>query len=195
MKDLHLIGAGGLGREIQAMLPQLGYRQGGLYDHEPSRGYPHPDSLPPEASAALCIGESHTRYQAWRLLPAGLIFPVLRHPSSLLLQPESITLGKGSIITAGCTLTCDIKIEPFCLINLHCTIGHDVCLGAFCSLMPSVNLGGGVICEEQVYLGTGASVLPLVRIGRGAKVGAGAVVTRDVAPHSTVVGVPARPLN
>jgi maltose O-acetyltransferase len=52
-----------------------------------------------------------------------------------------------------------------------------------------------VTIENECLIGTGAVILQGLTIGRGATVGAGAVVTRDVAPGSTVVGVPARPLN
>lgn len=51
-----------------------------------------------------------------------------------------------------------------------------------------------VVIEDDVDLGVGTTVLPGVRIGRGAQVGAGAVVTTDVAPYSVVAGVPARVL-
>lgn len=50
------------------------------------------------------------------------------------------------------------------------------------------------VVERHVSLGSGAVVLGGVRIGEGALIGAGAVVTRDVAPGETVVGSPARPL-
>lgn len=49
-----------------------------------------------------------------------------------------------------------------------------------------------VIIEDDVDIGVGAVVLPGVTIGRGAQVGAGAVVTSDVAPYTVVAGVPAR---
>lgn len=49
-----------------------------------------------------------------------------------------------------------------------------------------------VVIEDDADIGTGAIVLPGVRIGRGAQVGAGAVVTADVAPYAVVTGVPAR---
>ncbi len=52
----------------------------------------------------------------------------------------------------------------------------------------------GIIIEDDVWLGAGAIVTDGVRIGRGAVVAAGAVVTHDVAPHTVVGGVPARPL-
>jgi acetyltransferase-like isoleucine patch superfamily enzyme len=51
-----------------------------------------------------------------------------------------------------------------------------------------------VVVEDDSDIGTGAILLPGVRVGRGAQVGAGAVVTRDVAERGIVAGVPARPL-
>jgi acetyltransferase-like isoleucine patch superfamily enzyme len=50
----------------------------------------------------------------------------------------------------------------------------------------------GVVIEEGASVGGGCTLLPGVRIGRYALVGAGAVVTRDVPAHGLVVGNPAR---
>lgn len=50
----------------------------------------------------------------------------------------------------------------------------------------------GIAIEDNAWIGAGATILDGVRVGRGAVVGAGAVVTRDVAPHTVVAGVPAR---
>ncbi len=49
-----------------------------------------------------------------------------------------------------------------------------------------------VVIEDDAWLGTNAVVLPGVTVGRGAVVGAGAVVTRDIPPYTVVAGVPAR---
>jgi serine O-acetyltransferase len=51
-----------------------------------------------------------------------------------------------------------------------------------------------MIIGDNVAIGAHAVVLGPVRIGDGATVGAGAIVTRDVPPGTTVVGVPARAL-
>ena len=48
--------------------------------------------------------------------------------------------------------------------------------------------------KEGVLVGTGAQVLQYVTVGEGATVGAGAVVTKDVPPGATVVGIPAKEL-
>jgi acetyltransferase-like isoleucine patch superfamily enzyme len=52
----------------------------------------------------------------------------------------------------------------------------------------------GIVVEDDVWIGAGAIITDRVRIGRGAVVAAGAVVTRDVPPHTVVGGVPARVL-
>jgi len=49
-----------------------------------------------------------------------------------------------------------------------------------------------VVIGDDAWIGTGAIILPGIRIGEGAIVGAGSVVTRDVPPRAIVAGVPAR---
>ena len=52
----------------------------------------------------------------------------------------------------------------------------------------------GIVIEDDVWLGAGAIITDGVRVGRGAVVAAGAVVTKDVPPHTVVGGVPAKPI-
>lgn len=85
-----------------------------------------------------------------------------------------------------------LRIGKHVLINLTCTIGHDVQMGDYCSVMPGVNISGNVTLEEGVYIGTGAKILNNVTIGARTIVGAGAVVTKSLPPDCTAVGVPAR---
>lgn len=50
----------------------------------------------------------------------------------------------------------------------------------------------GIVIEDDVWIGAGAIVTDGVRVGQGAVIAAGAVVTKDVPPHTLVAGVPAR---
>jgi maltose O-acetyltransferase len=66
------------------------------------------------------------------------------------------------------------------------TLQHDIDSPSF------IVTGGPVTIEDYVYIGPRAIILPNVRIGRGAVIGAGAVVTQDVSEYAVVAGVPAR---
>ena len=49
-----------------------------------------------------------------------------------------------------------------------------------------------IIVEDDVWIGASATILPGVKIGKGAIIGAGAVVTRNVEPYTVVAGIPAK---
>ena len=78
-------------------------------------------------------------------------------------------------------------------------VGETAIIEDNVSILHEVTLGGTgkesgdrhPIVRSGVLLGAGAKILGRVEIGEGAKVGAGSVVLNDVAPHSTVAGVPA----
>jgi sugar O-acyltransferase (sialic acid O-acetyltransferase NeuD family) len=120
----------------------------------------------------------------------GARFCSVVHPTAV--RTRWLTLGEGSVITAGCLLTNQITIGAHVHVNLGCTVGHDARLEALATLAPGVHVSGNVTLGEGCYLGTGAVILQQRSVGAWATVGAGAVVTQDVPPDATVVGMPAR---
>jgi acetyltransferase-like isoleucine patch superfamily enzyme len=86
------------------------------------------------------------------------------------------------------------------VINIGCTLSHDVRLGAFATLSPGVHIAGNVVIGERATIGIGANIIngtpsrPLV-IGPDSLVAAGATVIHDVAAGTVVGGVPARLLH
>ena len=70
-------------------------------------------------------------------------------------------------------------------------VAHDSIIGKNCILVAGTIVGGFVTMEDDVYCGINVSLKPRIRLGRGAKIGAGAVVLHDVPPGSIMVGNPA----
>jgi acetyltransferase-like isoleucine patch superfamily enzyme len=73
-------------------------------------------------------------------------------------------------------------------------VDHDTELGIGVHIMPGATVAGEVVIGDFSSVGSNATVLPRLRIGKDAIVGAGAVVTRDVPDGQVVVGCPAREL-
>ncbi len=98
---------------------------------------------------------------------------------------SGVNIMTGSIITSSC------KIGKGVLINLNVTIGHDTIIDDFTEICPGVNISGNCQIGKKVFIGTGAIILPSIKIGEGAIIAAGAVVTKNVEPFTMVAGNPA----
>ena len=207
LKPIAIAGAGGFGKETLVMLRQINALKPqwditGFYDDGFSKGIEvaglkvlggidELNQVRDALNVVVAVGDPRVRKGLVARIKNGfLLFPTLVHPAATM--GDGIKSGIGCIIAAGCRLTIDIVLEDFVLLNLNTTVGHDVHIGPFGSVMPGVHLSGYVNVGEGVLIGTGASVLQYVKIGDGAVVGAGAVVTKDVKVGKTVAGVPAR---
>ena len=135
-------------------------------------------------------------------------------------EPGGFRLGEDVLISRGCvvsgkdgrlSLGARVNVGVGCVMyaSTRLEIGADTMLAAQCYIgggrytvygrtdVPIAEQPAprrGVVIEEDCWLGAGVVVVDGVRIGRGSVVGAGAVVTQDVAPYSVVAGVPARPV-
>jgi len=117
-------------------------------------------------------------------------FPSLIHPS--VIKSKHIVIGQGCMICAGSLISGGVSIGDQVIINLDCTIGHDVTLENYTTIAPGAHLSGFVKVEQFGDIGTGTSIIQGLTIGENTVTGAGAVVIKDIPPNCTAVGVPAK---
>jgi len=126
---------------------------------------------------------------AERLVDSGLKPLTIVHERAFL--ADDARVGQGCQVLAMAAVCVSAELGDFCIVNTGACVDHDCCLGRGVHVMPSATLAGEVTVGDHATIGTNATVLPRTNIGARAAVGAGAVVTRDVRPGATVVGVPA----
>lgn len=127
---------------------------------------------------------THKLYKKNRLFLARLISQRARKVTGIEIHPGA-TIGEGLLIDHGMGIVIGETAE----IGNNVTIFHGVTLGGIggekgAKRHPTV--------EDDVIIGFGAKILGNITIGRGAKIGANAVVLEDVPAYTTAVGVPAR---
>jgi len=106
-----------------------------------------------------------------------------------------IVIGRSTYINRFTMIDASdsIRIGANCMIGPFCYItDHDHGTIAGIPVNQQALIGEPVVIEDDVWIGAHVTVLKGIRIGTGAVVGAGAVVTRDVLPNTIVAGVPAR---
>jgi acetyltransferase-like isoleucine patch superfamily enzyme len=116
-----------------------------------------------------------------------------------------IETGAGGSLTIGA----NTSIQPRCQFSAYkgpILIGCGVQIAPNCAFYPynhgfapdelikkqSLQTKGGIVIEDDAWLGFGVIVLDGVKIGKGAVIGAGSVVTHDIPDSAIAVGVPAR---
>ncbi len=132
---------------------------------------------------------------AQEMTAAGVApFSIVASTASLLDESE---LGVGCILSPYSLVTVNARIGSYFHANNHSHVSHDCRIGDFVTFAPGVRCNGNVHIEDDVYIGSNAVIRqgteqrPML-IGKGAVVGAGAVVLNSVAAGATVVGNPAR---
>lgn len=209
LQQLVIIGAGGFGRETLSWARQsTGFEtewtiKGFIDDNldalagknTPARVIGRLDDYAPApGDVFICaIGQPPMRRKAQELITArGGEFINVIHRTTVM--ADNVTLARGVLLCPYTVVTANATIGDGVAVNLHSSVDHDAVIGRWCQINCYCDLTGGVVLEDEVFLGSHASVLPGVHVGARAVIGAGAIVNRDVSPGVTVVGVPARPL-
>ena len=209
MKEIVILGAGDFGKEVAWLIEEINKREPryiilGYLDDDESKigkqfnGY---ECLGPVASltelnrnhhacAVIANQNGEIRKRFVEMFPGFDEWETLVHPSVNI--SDTSTMGKGCVVCAGGNISCNTKIGDFCLFNISVTMGHDCEIGNYVSIMSGSCVSGHVTIGDGAYLATNCTIIPGMKVGERAKVGAGSVVIRKVKPETTVMGVPAK---
>src|SRR5690606_21067889 len=119
-------------------------------------------------------------------------YATLIHPSAIIM--DDVEIAEGSIITAGCILTCNIRIGRHAHLNLHTTVGHDCRIGDYFTTAPGAHISGECEIGNCVYFGTNASVRQGIKITDETTIGMGGVVVKNIDDKGVYIGNPLKKL-
>jgi sugar O-acyltransferase (sialic acid O-acetyltransferase NeuD family) len=208
-KRLILVGCGDFGRELinwadDAAASGMGQSFSGFLDNNPSAldKYSYKleylgsvDDFSPKNEHLFVIGIANPeakRIVVEKLKSKGATFSKLIHPSAVIAR--TATLGEGVVICPHALVSADANLGNFVAVNGLSSIGHDAHIGDFSTLSAHVDITGFAHIGKCVFFGTGAKVLPKVKIGDGARIGAGTTIMRSVSEGAVMYVLPAKKL-
>jgi sugar O-acyltransferase (sialic acid O-acetyltransferase NeuD family) len=210
MKDLFIVGTGGLAREVATMVlngdcqNQLGqfrgfisvdcadignkFAQGQVVGSD--RKLPF-DNEEVELIIAIGYPKIKKRVSEFYSKIPNVTFPNLISKASKF-DCETSKIGIGNILAHNVFVSCNVEIADFCLLNWNVTVGHDANIGSNCVINPHAHISGNVSIGAECLIGASSVILETIKVADRAIVGAGAVVTKNVIENTVVVGIPAK---
>lgn len=156
---------------------------------------------PVELVIALLVARLHLRHATLRGLVSVSGEVRVDNQGSIVIGDRVAFIGGVLPSLLRCRPGATISIGDRTRFNngVRIEASHSIAIGSGCHVAPRVVIldstperSGPVTIEDHVWLATGVTVLPGVRIGRGSAVAAGSVVADDVPPGCLAAGVPAR---
>lgn len=206
MKNLIIIGAGGMGRTLYDIAREsIGFGEdflikGFIDDNikalDEFENYPPilgriSEYIPSENDVfTFSIGGDSRRKCIESLIERGAEFINIIHKTARI--GSNVKLGVGNIIAAFTTLGADCKVGDYNLIQSYTVIGHDAEIGDFNRIDTHVTCVGGIKIKNETTIHTSAVINHKVVVEDKAKVGACSFVIRKVKEGQTVFGVPAK---
>lgn len=206
MKNLIIIGAGGMGRTIYDMARESttygkeyvvkGYIDDNVHALDHFSNYPPvlgtiADYSPAQDDVFVCsIGGESRKACMEAIIHRGGEFTTMIHRTARI--GTNVHIGKGCYIGAFTTVASDAWIDDYNFIQSYTIIGHDVRIGRWNRIDSYVMLVGGVVIGEHNMIHTAAVLNHNVVVGDDAHIGACSFVINSVASGTTVFGNPAR---
>lgn len=195
MKDILIIGAGGIGRETAWIIEEinevkptwnlLGYIDENsemhgkeLNGYKVLGGLEVLEKLEEKPYVVVAIANCSVKKSIVTKLGEKYNFATIIYPTVKV--SKFIQIGQGTIIYPGVTLTVNTKIGNHVLISGNCGIGHDTVIGDYSSVLWGSNFSGYDTVGESCFIGVGTKVIQGINISKENKISAGITVLEDV---------------
>ena len=105
---------------------------------------------------------------------------------------DTAKISEGCIVNRGALVSANSVLNANCYVMYNTVVGHDIVVGNHCVISSGAIVGGHCVIGDESFLGMGSYLMQEINVGKKAIVAMGAIVFRDVADQSTVMGNPAR---
>jgi sugar O-acyltransferase (sialic acid O-acetyltransferase NeuD family) len=210
MFDIVIVGAGGFGREVYQWAGPLfekgNYRFKGFIDDNPDVGKSsesHMKVLGTIRSGKnqyeigerdrfiFAIGNIDIKKELIKILKNhGAEFITFIHPTAIV--ADTVQIGEGGVVCPFALISDRAIISDFVMLNFYASCAHDTNIGKYSILSPYATMNGFSELEENVFLGTHATITSQVKVGANSKISANSAAMKNIPQNSFVFGVPGK---
>lgn len=209
MKDLLIYGFGGFGHEVACLINHInkvkptwnivGYIDDGVEvgtECKYGKVLGNCDTLNVwDKPVAVVIAIGSTKYLeivSKKITNPNVEFPNIIAPNVFYFDKESVSMGKGNIVTFGCRFSCNIHLGDFNILNGNISFGHDVNIGSYNVLFPETRISGQSVVGNGNFFGARCFVAQCLSVGNNSRFGAGCYVLRKTKDGCLYMGNPAK---
>lgn len=195
MKDIVIIGAGGIGREVAWIIEEINevnptWNIVGFVDENSEMwgkelngynvlgGIEALDELEVKPYVVVAIANCDVKKNIVARLEEKYKFATVIYPKVRV--SKYIEIGEGTIIYPGVILTVNTRIGNHVIISGNCGIGHDTVIGDYSSVLWGSSFSGYDVVGQGAFIGVGCKIAQGIDITGGSRVATGSVVTEDI---------------
>ena len=209
MKDILIYGFGGFGHEVACLIQHInkekptwnviGYIDDGVEVGTECKygkvlgNCDMLDAWDKPVAVVIAIGSCKAlEVVSKKIVNPNVEFPNIVAPNVFYFDEESVTMGKGNIVTFGCRFSCNSHLGDFNILNGNISLGHDATLGNYNVLFPETRISGQTSVGDRNFFGARCFVAQCLKVGNDCRFGAGAYMLRKTKDGYLYMGNPAK---
>ena len=175
MRDIVIVGAGGLGREVLSLIEEINevkptfnclgflddnFNKGTLVNCKPILGAINEDTLEEFTGLCFAIGFGNTQLRKdffYKIKSSGGVLPNIIHPLARIDKHVSTNLSSvnGNIICCNTSIGCNVSLGENNYINIGAVLAHDTMIGSHNTIMQNCVFNGSIVLEDSCFIGPG----------------------------------------